>query len=61
MPDRPVRSHHLGVKLQLDRLEAFPQLRLCGRVRRTQRREETVSGREQVPHLLAILSAPPTT
>jgi hypothetical protein len=46
MPDRLVRSHDSGVKLQLDGLESFPQLRFGSRVCGAQRCKETVSGRE---------------
>jgi hypothetical protein len=49
------------VKLQLDRLESFPQLRFGSRVCGAQRRKETVSGREQIPHLFGILSTLPAT
>jgi len=46
MPDRLVGRHDSGVKVQLDRLEPFPQLRFGSRVCGAQRCKETVSGRE---------------
>ena len=52
MTDWPVRPHHLGVKLQLHRLEALPYLGLRNLVRDAKRRQETVLRRNPIRHLL---------
>jgi hypothetical protein len=52
--DRPVRRHHLGMALDLHRLETGPKLRFCGGIRAAQGCNEPVSDRETLSHSTSV-------